>query len=64
MLHTSGHFPLASYRRLIVPATVRRREMGGPGGRFYSLYSEACPTAAGFVLSHPRGCVMRLWGSE
>jgi hypothetical protein len=32
--------------------------VGGPGGRFYSLYSEACPTAAGFVLSQPRA-----WGA-
>jgi hypothetical protein len=30
-------------------ATVRR-EVGGPGGRSYSLHSESKSTAAGFVL--------------
>jgi hypothetical protein len=48
MIHTSGHFSLASYRRFIVRCYCTSG--GGSGGRFYALDSESKSTAAGFYL--------------
>jgi hypothetical protein len=53
MLHTSGHF-----RRIHRRFIARCYRRGCPAVSVFPLHSESYqPTAVGFVLGHPRGCV-------